>query len=318
MNKVLLSGSGGFIGSNFIRNAIYQKKSYEFISIDRVKNGSVLNNIYANKNHTFYIGDVADDHFINVVFEYERPEIVVHMAASSHVDDSLINPYEFIHNNVLGTQAMVNAAVKWGVKKFVYISSDEVYGQLEDASAPLWTEDAPINPRNPYSASKAAGELLVKAASECHGLNYCITRSSNNYGPRQTAEKFIPKTIKCILGGAKIPVYGQGMQIRDWLHVQDNCNAIMHVIESGENKNIYNISANQEFSNIEVVNEITKIMGKGFDLVSYVPDRPGHDFRYGIDSSKIKKLGWEPQIKFKKDGLQSCINWFINNQYYIR
>jgi dTDP-glucose 4,6-dehydratase len=212
---------------------------------------------------------------------------------------------------------MVNAAVRWGVEKFVYISTDEVYGQLESASDPLWTEESKLKPRNPYSATKAAGEFAVQAAASSYGLNYCITRSSNNYGPRQTPEKFIPKVIKCINEGNKIPVYGQGMQIRDWLHVADNCAAIMKIAEAGENGQAYNISAHQEFTNIEVVNEISKIMGKGMELVEFVKDRPGHDFRYGIDTTKIKALGWEPSFKFKV-GLAQTIQWYLNNNWFLK
>jgi dTDP-glucose 4,6-dehydratase len=315
--KILCTGTGGFILSNFVRKAIYENKPYEFVSIDKITQSSVLNNIYANKNHTFHIGDVADEHFINVIFELEKPNIVIHAAAETHVDNSLKNPNNFIHSNVLGTQVMVNAAVKWGVEKFIYLSTDEVYGQLKDATEPVWTENSPINPRNPYSASKAAGELIVKAASSSYGLNYCITRSSNNFGQRQTPDKFIPKVIKCILENKKIPVYGQGAQIRDWLYVSDNCSAIMKIIESGENNAIYNISAQQEYSNIEVVNEITKIMNNGFNLIEFVDERLGHDFRYGMDASKIKKLGWEPKFKFK-DGLTNGIQWYLNNKWFLK
>lgn len=315
--KVLVTGSGGFILSNFLRKAIFEKKPYEFVSIDKVTKSSVLNNIYSNKNHTFYIGDIADDHFINVIFEYEKPDIVLHGAAETFVDDSLRDPNKFIHSNVLGTQVLVNASIKWGVKNFIYTSTDEIYGQLSDEDAEAWKEDAAYNPRNPYSASKAAGEFVVKAASSSFGLNYSITRSCNNYGPRQTAEKFIPKIIKCILEDQKIPVYGQGLQMRDWLHVFDNCAAIMKVLESGNNGEVYNISSNQEFTNIEVVNEICNIMGKGHALIFYVKDRPGHDFRYAVDSSKLRSLGWDPKFKFKA-GLAQTVDWYLNNKFYLR
>lgn len=316
--KLLVTGSCGFIAGNFIRDAIHQKSSYDFVSIDRVQNSSLLNNIYIHKSHTFYVGDIADEHFINVIFEYEKPDIVIHMAALTHVDNSLKNPNDFIHSNVLGTQVMVNASVKHGVKKFVYTSTDEVLGQLEKSSDPLWTENSPTNPRNPYSASKLAGELFVKAAAASFGLNYCITRSSNNYGRGQTPDKFIPKIIKCILEGKQIPIYGQGSQIRDWLHVSDNCSAIMKIIENGENDNIYNISANQEFSNIEVVQIICNAMGTGHDLIQYIEDpRSGHDFRYGIDASKIKLLGWEPKFKFR-DGIMHTIDWYLKNRYLLK
>lgn len=316
--KLLITGSGGFIMSNLIRRMIYEKLQYDIISIDKVTKSSVLNNIYSNKNHTFYIGDIADGHFVNVVFEYERPDIIIHGAAETFVDDSLKDPNKFIHSNVLGTQILISAAVKWGVKNFIYLSSDEVYGQLRNESEPAWKEDAHLNPRNPYSASKAAGELIVRAAYSSFGLPYCITRSSNNYGPRQTSEKLIPKIIKCILEDQKIPIYGKGLQIRDWLHVFDNCAAILKVLEKGNNEEIYNISSNQEFSNIEVVQLICNIMGKGHDLINYIDDprKGAHDFRYAIDSSKIKTLGWEPSYKFK-NGINSTIEWYMNNKFYL-
>lgn len=315
--KVLVTGTGGFVFSNFIRKAIFEKKPYDFISVDKVTKSSVLNNIYSNKNHTFYIGDIADNHFINVLFEYERPDIILHGAAETFVDDSLAEPNKFIHSNILGTQVLVSAAVKWGIKNFIYISTDEVYGQLEDDKAVAWKEEDPLNPRNPYSASKAAGEFFLKAANSSFGLNYSIIRPCNNYGPRQTPEKFIPKTIKCILEDQKIPVYGQGLQLRDWLHVFDNCAAIMKVLEGGKSGEIYNVSAGQEFSNIEVVNEICNVMGRGHNLISFVKDRPGHDFRYAINSSKVKTLGWEPKFKFKT-GLAQTVEWYLNNKFFLR
>lgn len=318
--KVLVTGSGGFIFSNFVRKAIFEKKptDYTFISIDKVTKSSVLNNIYSNKNHIFYIGDIVDEHFINVLFEYERPDIIIHGAAESSVDESLANPSKFINSNVLGTQVLVNAAVKWGIKKFIYISTDEVYGQLETENDTPWTESSVLNPRNPYSASKASGELLVRAASVSHGLNYCITRSSNNYGPRQTSEKLIPRVIKSVLDKQKIPVYGEGKQMRDWLHVFDNSDAIMKVFENGKNGEIYNISSNQEFSNIEVVQLICNIMGSGHDLITNIEDpRKGHDFRYAMNSSKMKELGWQPQWKFK-NGLQQTVEWYLNNRFILK
>lgn len=318
MRKVLITGSGGFIFSNFIRKAIFEKQPYNFISVDKVTKSSVLNNIYQNKSHTFYIGDVADSHFMNVLFEYEKPDIVIHGAAESFVDDSLKDPNKFINSNVLGTQVIINSCVKWGVEKLIYISTDEVYGQLTNDKEIEWTEDSPLNPRNPYSASKAAGELLVKAAHASYGLNYNITRSSNNYGPRQTPDKLIPKIIKCILNGDKIPIYGQGLQLRDWTYVNDNCAAILTILNRGIINETYNISANQEFSNIEVVQKICNIMGKGYNLINFIEDpRKGHDFRYAINCDKIKKLGWNPEFKFK-DGLELCTSWYLNNQWFLK
>lgn len=314
--KIMLTGTAGFIFSNFVRKMKFEKRPYEFVSIDKMVNSPIKANIYVNDSHKFYLGDIADEHFVNRVFEYHRPDIVINGAAESHVDNSLKNPNVFIHSNVHGTQVLLNASVKYGVKKFVQISTDETLGHLTSENDMLLTEDAPLNPRNPYSASKASAELLTKAMGSSFGLNYCITRSSNNYGPRQTRDKFIPKVIHCIMNNEKIPLYGDGKNIRDWLYVEDNCNAIMKVAEDGKPGEIYNISANQEYSNIEVIYEICKVMGKGMDLIAHVTDRAGHDFRYGIDSTKMRKLGWEPTMKFK-DGIAKTVEWYFINKWFF-
>ncbi len=317
MKKILVTGSAGFIFSNFIRKAIYNKYPYSFISIDKVSGST--NSLYSNKNHTFHIADIRDQHIIDKIFEFEKPDAVIHAAAESHVDFSLTRPNDFITSNVLGTQVIINACIKHTVEKLVYISTDEVYGHLTSDTDAGWTEESPLNPRNPYAASKAAGELLVRAAHQSHGLNYNITRSSNNYGPWQTTDKFIPKVIKCISNEEKIPVYGQGLQIRDWTHVFDNCSAIMSILEKGQANETYNISANQEVSNIEMVQKICNIMNKGHNLINHIiPDpRPGHDFRYSIDSSKIKSIGWSPKLKLS-EGLDQCVEWYTMNQWMFR
>lgn len=315
--KVLITGSCGFIFGNLIRKAIYEKQPYQFVSIDRVS-ANLINSMYWNKNHTFHVADIRDQHIIDVIFQFEKPEIVIHGAAETAVDKSLDEPNSFVTSNVLGTQVIINACLKHKVEKLIYISTDEVYGQLNSENDPSWTEERTINPRNPYSVTKAAGELLVKAAHQSHGLIYNITRSSNNYGPRQTPEKFIPKIIKCILHNEKIPVYGKGLQIRDWTHVFDNCNAILTILEKGHPNQIYNISSNQELSNIEVVQKICNVMNTGFDLIEHISDpRPGHDFRYSVDASKIKSLGWESVYKFK-NGIRDTVQWYINNQWFLR
>lgn len=315
--KVLTTGSCGFIFSNFIRRAIYEKQPYTFSSIDKVSGNP--NTVYVNSNHSFHIADIRDAHVLDVIFKFEQPDIVIHGAAESFVDYSLTNPNDFVTSNILGTQNIINSCIKHNVKKLIYISTDEVYGQLTDESAPSWTEESSLDPRNPYSASKAAGELLVKAAHTSHGLIYNITRSSNNYGPRQTSEKLIPRVIKCILEGKKIPIYGKGLQIRDWTHVFDNCSALMHVLAKGDPNEIYNISANQEFTNIEVVQHICNAMGQGHDLIEFIPDPRGgaHDFRYSVDSSKIKQLGWKPTYKFK-EGIVQAVEWYKNNQWLLK
>lgn len=314
--KVLITGSCGFIFGNFLRRAIYERQPYSFVSIDRVSGNA--NALYSNKNHTFHVADIRDPHVMDIIFQFEKPDIVIHGAAESFVDYSLTDPNSFITSNVLGTQVVINCCIKYNVERLIYVSTDEVYGQLTNESEPAWTEASPLNPRNPYSATKASGELMVQAAHHSHGLIYNITRSSNNYGPRQTPEKLIPKAIKHILENKNIPLYGQGLQIRDWTHVLDNCSAILTILNQGKPNEIYNISANQEFPNIEVIQKICNAMGKGHNLISFIKDpRASHDFRYSIDSSKIKELGWKPLYKFK-EGIVDTVEWYMNNQWYLK
>lgn len=320
---LICTGTCGFIASNLIRKITYEKVPYKVISIDNASKSSGINNIYANKNHKFYLGDITDEHFLNVVFEIEKPDIIVHMAASTAVDESISNPMKFVKDNVVGTQALLNAAVKWKTKLFFYQSTDEVYGQL-GLNDPGWTEDSPLNPRNPYSSSKASGELLVQAAAYSYGLNYIISRSSNNYGPHQTADKLIPKVIKCILENQPIPIYGQGQQIRDWTHVFDNCSAILKMLETfshtpGTGKGeIFNVSANQEFTNVEVVQEICNSLQFGHNLMKYITDpRSSHDFRYSLNCQKLKNIGWQPNFKFK-NGIKSVVDWYSLNRYILK
>lgn len=316
--KILITGSCGFVMGNFIRKAIYEKLPYSFVSIDRV-NSNTINSMYWNKNHTFHVADIRDQHVIDVIFQFEKPDIVIHGAAETSTDTSLTDPNSFITSNVLGTQVLVNAAIKHGVEKFIYVSTDQIYGQLNSENDASWTEEAPINPRNMYAVSKASGELVVKAANQAHGLIYNITRSANNYGPRQMPDKFLPKAIKQILQGNPISIYGNGLQVRDWIHVFDNCSGIMTVLSDGKPNETYNISANQEFTNIELIQKVCNAMESGHSLISFVDDprKSCHDFRYSIDSSKLRKLGWVPTMKFK-EGLNSCIFWYQNNQWWFK
>lgn len=313
--KILISGSCGFILGNYVRKAIYEQRGDAFASVDRVTANN-LNSMYWNRNHTFYPADIRDNHVMDIIFQRTQPDIVIHGAAETFVDTSIADPNSFITSNVLGTQVMINCCVKHHVKKLVYLSSDEIYGQLTDEAAPAWTEEAPLNPRNPYAASKAAGELLVKAAHATYGLIYNITRSSNNYGPRQLPEKLIPKAIKCILTGQKIPIYGEGKQMRDWTYVDDNCAAISTIVDKGEPNQVYNISAHQEFTNLEVIQRVCNAMGKGHQLMDFIKDpRPGHDFRYAVDTAKLESLGWKPTYSFK-DGIALTTDWFILNKWF--
>jgi dTDP-glucose 4,6-dehydratase len=322
MKKILITGTAGFIFGNFVRKAIYdqnqkREKKYTFASIDRVTDNAV-NSMYWNRNHTFHIADIRDQHVLNRIFEVERPDIVIHGAAETFVDTSLKDPNSFVTSNVLGTQNIVNCCLKNNVGRLIYISTDEVYGQLTSESDAAWTEEAPLNPRNPYSATKAAGELLVQAANKTHGLIYNITRCSNNYGPRQLPEKLVPKAIKCVLEGQKIPIYGQGQQIRDWTFVADNCTAIMTILDKGEPNEAYNISAKQEFTNLETINLVCNAIGRGHELISFIEDpRGGHDFRYSVDTTKIQKLGWKPTYKFR-DGIRDTVQWYMDNQWFLK
>lgn len=316
--KVLLTGSAGFIGSNLVRKAIYEKHPYEFYSVDKIANSSMLNNIYQHKLHEFYVADICDQHIMDKIFEYISPDIVIHMAAESAVDKSINDANVFVNSNILGTQILINLALKYEVKCFLYQSTDEVYGALPSMEGEPWTEEAPLNPRNPYSASKASGELLIRAAGNTHNLPYIIVRSCNNYGPRQTPDKLIARTVKCLLENKQVPIYGQGLQVRDWMHTNDNCGAILKLLSSGKIGETYNISANEERTNIEVVKEICNIMEKDHKNISFIDDpRPGHDFRYSVNSQKIRKLGWAPVYKFK-DGLQKTIEWYLMNSFFLR
>ncbi len=315
--KLLVTGGAGFIFSNFVRHVLknYGDK-YQIINVDRFSHKS-LNSIYRNKGHIVHIGDVADPHFIDMVFTLEQPDYVVHAAAESFVDLSIDKATSFVHSNVLGTQVIIDACVKHKVKKLLYVSTDEAYGHLTSEEDKPWDETAVLAPRNPYAATKVAGELLVKAAANTHGLQYNITRSSNNYGPKQPVRNLIPVIVNNILNDKKVPIYGQGMQIRDWIHVQDNCSALLRVLEEAPNGEIYNVSSKQELKNIEVFQEICNLLGRGHDLIEFVKDRPGHDFRYSITNDKIKELGWFPTFKFKA-GLAHTVEWYVKNKNFLR
>lgn len=317
--KILVTGGAGFIFTNFIRNVLYNNL-YEIVSIDKILLEKSLHNIYSNKNHKSYIGDIADEHFVNLIMKIEKPDLIINGAAESFVDSSITNINPFIHSNINGMQTIINAALKHNIK-LIQCSTDEVYGHLNNEDDPSWKEDAPINPRNPYAATKASSELLVKAAGNTHGLKYLITRSCNNFGPRQPLRNLIPVVINAILNKKDIPVYGQGKQIREWIYVADFNFALLKLIELFKNdiitNDVYNISSGFEISNLEMVNHICNIIGYGHDKITFVKDRPGHDFRYSCDSSKLRNLGWKPESKFL-DGLQETVNWYVKNQWYLK
>lgn len=316
MKKILITGSCGFIGSNFVRYATYNKLPYQISSVDKLVYQHSKNNLYINKDHSFYMGDICDFHFMKNVFELEKPNIVINFAAETHVDQSIENPVNIIDVNVKGTQILLDLSVKNKIEKFVQVSTDEVYGHLQDNDKP-WIEDDKTNPRNPYSASKLAAEHLVRACSNTFGLNHIITRSCNNFGIRQSTRNLIPKIIKNVLANEEMPIYGTGMNVREWISAEDHVSAILKVLESNRVNETFNVSTGWEISNLEMFHLVTSFLNKGHDLIRFVQDRPGHDFRYAIDNTKLVGLGWKPSSSFKKQ-LERAVNWYVNNQWFLR
>lgn len=313
--KVLITGSCGFIFSNFIRKVIYDKQPYVIVSIDR-GNSENPNSMYKNKNHTFHIADICDQHVIDTLFKFEQPDIVIHGAAETTTDNSFWDPNTFVKTNVLGTQAIINACIAAKVERLIYVSSDNVYGDLLDEKSSPWDESAVEKPQNPYAVTKLAGELLVKAASKQHGLIYNIVRLSSGYGPYQSADKFIPMIIQKVLNNESVPVYGQGQQIRSWTHAFDINSALVTILNNGEPNETYNASSGQEVPNIVVVQKICNILNKGHDSIVFNP-KMGHDFRRSINSSKLQQLGWKPSYKFK-DGIVTTVNWYLDNKWILK
>jgi dTDP-glucose 4,6-dehydratase len=297
MKKILCTGSAGFIFSNF---AYYLKDRTEYNVIHVDQNAG---------NFVKHVGDIADPIFVDRIFAEEKPDYVIHGAAESFVDTSIVSATKFVHSNVMGTQVIVDSCIKHNVNRLIYISTDEVYGHLTNRTDRSFEEICGMNPRNPYSATKAAGEMIVRAAANTHGLKYNITRSCNNYGPNQPIRNLVPIVIYNILNNKEVPVYGTGEQIREWIYVQDNCAAILHILNNAPENETYNISTPYEITNLEMVFYICDIIGQGKELVKFVKDRPGHDFRYSISSQKLRDLGWEPTITFH-DGLEKTVRWY--------
>ena len=314
MKKMLITGGAGFIGSNFIHYILSKYNDYQVINLDKLTYAANLDNlkdIEDNKNYRFIHGDIADQEFIFKLFENEKFDIVINFAAESHVDNSILNPQIFTITNILGTQVLLDACRKYNIKRFHQVSTDEVYGELPlDDKNILFTEKTPLNPSSPYSASKASADMLVKSYYRTYSLPITISRCSNNYGPYQHLEKLIPLMISKAINNDNLPVYGNGLNVRDWLHVYDHCTAIDLIIHEGKIGEIYNIGGNNEKSNIDVVKIILKERGKSEKLIKYVNDRPGHDLRYAIDSTKIKTtLNWKPVYSFEK-GILDTIKWY--------
>ncbi|MEI6126743.1 MAG: dTDP-glucose 4,6-dehydratase [Pseudomonadota bacterium] len=315
--KLLVTGGAGFIGSNFIRYMYKLHPDYSIINLDKLTYAGNLENLKAieeqeRKNtYTFIKGDIADSVLVNSIVE-KGIDAIVNFAAESHVDRSIDNARIFIETNVLGTQMLLDAALRYKVKKYVQISTDEVYGSLGPTGK--FTEATPISPNSPYSASKTGADLLTKAYYETYGLPAVITRCSNNYGPYQFPEKLIPLFITNALTDQSLPLYGDGMNVRDWIFVEDHCSAIDLVLHKGRAGEVYNIGGNCEKTNREITAIILQVLAKPESLIRYVTDRPGHDRRYAIDCTKIcTELGWSPQYEFQR-GMQETIQWFIDNR----
>jgi dTDP-glucose 4,6-dehydratase len=314
MSKIILvTGGAGFIGSNFILHFLKNHKDFSIVNFDSLTyagNLSNLSTIEDNSNYAFVKGDITNSKDVKNVFEEYKPDYVVHFAAESHVDRSILDSEVFIKTNVLGTNNLLTYARENKIEKFVHISTDEVYGSL--GSEGYFTENSNIAPNSPYAASKASSDLLVRAAFKTYGQNVNITRCSNNYGPYQFPEKLIPLMINNAVNDIKLPIYGDGKNVRDWIFVEDHCRAIEAVLLNGTPGEVYNIGSNNEWANIDLVKLILKKLGKSEELITFVKDRPGHDKRYAIDSSKIREeLSWKPQTDFA-EGINITVDWYLN------
>lgn len=328
--KILVTGGAGFIGSNFLNLFVPRYPDCRFINLDKLTyaaNLLNLKNIQAKQNYVFVRGDIADYSTVAAVFEKYEPDIVVHFAAESHVDRSILGPADFINTNILGTFNLLEACRQyWGDKPgkiFHHVSTDEVYGSLGETG--YFTEETRYDPSSPYSASKASSDHLVRAYHRTYGLPVKVTNCSNNYGPYQFPEKLIPLMILHALEGKSLPVYGTGENVRDWLFVEDHCEAIWTVIEKGNVGETYNIGGNNQWKNIDIVHKICDLLGEKLDkdpqefkkLITFVKDRPGHDLRYAIDATKIRdQLGWKPRETFET-GLNKTIDWYLHNKDWV-
>jgi len=315
--RILVTGGCGFIGSNFIRHILSRYPDYSIVNLDALTyagNPENLRDIQDDIRYTFVKGRIEDAALVSRLME--RVDSVVHFAAESHVDRSIVDAQPFLMTNVIGTYTMLDAARKASVRRFVHISTDEVYGALGDTGR--FDEETPLRPNSPYAASKASGDLLVRSFHETFGFPAVIVRPSNNYGPYQYPEKLIPLMITNLFEGKRVPVYGEGKNVRDWLFVEDNCRAIDLILHNGRTGETYNVGGDGERRNIEIVREVVKMMEKDEASITFVKDRPGHDFRYALDNSKIEReLGWRPLVDGEK-GLEETIGWYRNNEWWWR
>ena len=311
MMRLLVTGGAGFIGSNFVQYILEKYPDYEILNLDALTYAGSLENLKGtmdNPRHRFVQGSIEDGKLVDELMA--GIDAVINFAAESHVDRSIIEPQVFIKTNVLGTQVLLDAALRHKVKLFYQISTDEVYGALELDSLEKFTEESRLRPNSPYAASKASADLLVRAYHRTYGLPVVISRCTNNYGPRQHPEKFIPTVIFNALRDKPIPIYGDGLYVRDWIHVLDHCQSVDLILHQGKVGEVYNIGGDNEWANIDLARKILKITGKPEDLLQSVPDRPGHDRRYALSSEKLRReLGWKPGVPFDQ-GLRETVRWY--------
>ena len=319
--KILVTGGAGFIGSNYLHYVVNKYPEDDYVCLDALTyagNYGNLSPIIDKKNFKFVKGDITDKQFVDKLFKKEKFDAVINFAAESHVDNSIKNPSIFLTTNIIGTQILMDASRKYNVKRYHQVSTDEVYGDLPlDRKDLLFTEENPIHTSSPYSASKASADLLVMAYCRTYGFPATISRCSNNYGAYQFPEKLIPVVISKALNDENIPVYGKGENVRDWIHVHDHNVGVDMILRNGKIGEVYNLGGHSERTNLEVVKIILKQLGKPESLITFVADRPGHDLRYAIDSTKAEKeLGWNRTYTFE-EGIKDTINWYVNNQEWI-
>ena len=318
MRRILVTGGAGFIGSNFVRMVLEEQTDCFIVNLDKLTYAGNVENLAGfmdNPNHKFVKGDICDAALVERLIDEHKIDSIVNFAAESHVDRSIVEPGIFIETNVTGTLTLLKAALDKNLERFVQISTDEVYGSLPPEGK--FTEETPLSPNSPYSASKAAADHLVKAFGHTWGLKYNITRCSNNYGQYQFPEKMIPLMINNALSDKELPIYGDGLYIRDWLYVYDHCKAVWMVLTQTEPGRIYNIGGNNEKTNLEVVGLILERLAKSESLIKHVTDRPGHDRRYAIDSGRIMtELNWQPSVTFQ-EGINKTIDWYLQNRQWL-
>jgi dTDP-glucose 4,6-dehydratase len=327
--RYLITGGAGFIGSALVRHVLQERPDVEVVTLDALTYAGHLDNlegVLGDPRHRFVEGDICDGALVRPLFD--DVDVVIHLAAESHVDRSILSDQPFVRTNVMGTATLLAAALDAGISRFLHVSTDEVYGSLpwvdpgdstdESRPAARFTEVTPLAPRSPYAASKAAGDHLAMAYHVTHGLDVVVTRCSNNYGPRQFPEKLIPLMVQRALEDLPLPLYGDGLNVRDWIHVHDHCRGLLAAVDQGEAGRIYNLGGGAERTNLDVVRSILSLLGKPQSLIEFVEDRPGHDRRYAIDHARATdELGWSPRVSFE-EGLEATVRWYRSHEAWVR